>query len=185
MVSPGQRSDALQNRGLILSAARALFSSSFAEVSMDAVAKKAGVGRATLYRNFPDIDSLSAAIFEENIRTIEATIAREADSPGSFERVLLATIDEGLSCRALMPALASRAQSPEVGELMSRVTRPLGVALKQAQVRGEVRDDLTSRDIVPLMAMLFATVLADPGARDPRARVRRMTTLLLEGIRPR
>lgn len=179
------RSDALRNRARILEAARALFGSSMNEVSMDAVARGAGVGRATLYRNFPDIDSLSAAIFEENIRSIEAAIEREADSPGAFERVLLATIDEGLSCRALMPALATRAQSPEVAGLMARVTRPLSVALGRAQERGEVRGDLSARDIVPLLAMVFATVLAEPGARDLKARTRRTLDLVFDGIRPR
>lgn len=179
------RSDALRNRDRILEAARELFGSSMQDVSMDAVARSAGVGRATLYRNFPDIDSLSAAIFEENIRSIEATIEREADSKGAFERVLLATIDEGLSCRALMPALATRAQSPEVAELMARVTRPLSASLRKAQDKGEVRSDLSARDIVPLLAMVFATVLADPAARDMKARTRRTLDLVFDGIRPR
>lgn len=178
------RSDALRNRERIVSAARALFRASH-ETSMDAVARAAGVGRATLYRNFADLDALSAAIFEENIRAIEAALEREGDSPGAFERVLLATIEEGLELRALMPALATRVQTPEVGELMARVTRPLSAALKKAQARGEVRDELTSRDVVPLLAMVFATVLAEPAAKDLRARTRRTLRLVFDGIRPR
>lgn len=152
---------------------------------MDAVAKRAGVGRATLYRNFDDINALTSAIFEENILALEAAIDREGASPGAFERVLWLTVDEGLRFRALIPALAMRAQSPEVGALVVRVTRPLSASLKVAQKQGEVRGDLTARDVVPLLAMVFSTVLTELDAKDLRARARRSLGLVFDGIRPR
>lgn len=180
---PPLRRDASQNRDRIVTAARALFAASVGEVSMDSIARLAGVGRATLYRNFEDIDALSAAILEENVSALEAAVTAEGDAPGSFERVLLSTIDEGLSCRALMPALAMKGGTKELQALSARVSRLLGRALKNAQRRREVRADLTPRDLTLLLAMVFSTVLAEPRARDLRARTRRALSFVLDGVR--
>jgi AcrR family transcriptional regulator len=180
VVTVDRRIDAQRNRARILDAARSLFAQSAVPVAMDAVRLKAGVGRATFYRNFDDIDSLAAAIFEENVRSLEKRIGT-----GSFESVLSTTIEEGLNCRALLPTLATRATSPEIRALSKRVTKLLGRALGAAKANGEVRADLTPGDVFQLLAMVFATVLVDPSSRGLQARVRRAIGFVLDGVRPR
>ncbi|MFT3709557.1 MAG: helix-turn-helix domain-containing protein [Archangium sp.] len=174
------RTDATRNRERIIAAARELFAKSAEPVAMDTVRRKAGVGRATFYRNFDDIDSLAAAIFEENLAALERRL-----SSGTFEDVLLVTVEEGLSVRAMLPALASRASSPEIQMLAARVTKLLARALKVAKARGEVRADLDARDVLQLLAMIFATILVDPSTKGLQARVRRAMSFVLDGIRPR
>lgn len=178
--APGRRIDAARNRERILEAARELFAHSAAPVAMDAVRLKAGVGRATFYRNFDDLDSLAAAIFEENVQSLE-TRARDGD----FEQVLISTIEEGLSCRALLPTLVTRAASPEIRALTVRVTKLLERSLKKGKASGKLRTDLTAKDLPQVLAMVFTTLLVDPTAKDPRAQVRRSLGFLLDGVRAR
>ncbi len=179
------RADAARNRERVVVAARELFAESPREVSMDAVARRAGVGRATLYRNFADIHVLSEAIYEEHIVAVER-LAREAvDEPGVFERVLLEIIDEVLRCRALVPALADPARSAQVRRLVARSQRALGRVLRQARARGEVRDDLSAGDLMQVISMVLHLVAAYPRAPGLRTRTRRALRLVLDGIRPR
>lgn len=148
---------------------------------MDAIRQHAGVGRATFYRNFDDLQALSAAIFEQNVLALEQAIAADA----SFEQVMLATVNEGLECRALLPALATQGGTPEIAALSGRVAKLLGRALRTAQARGEVRSDLKAEDTLSMLAMVFATVLVAPHAKNQHARVKRALGFLLDGVRPR
>lgn len=61
------RADAQRNRDAILAAARETFESEGVLASLDGIAVRAGVGNATLYRNFPTRDDLLAAVMEINI----------------------------------------------------------------------------------------------------------------------
>jgi AcrR family transcriptional regulator len=70
-----ERADAARNRRRILAAAAKLFAAPPAGgVSMDAVARAAGVGRATLYRRYPDVASLALALLDEHERRLQEEI---------------------------------------------------------------------------------------------------------------
>src|SRR3954451_3879852 len=74
---PGSRSDAVRNRALILAAAQQLFDQKGVEnVSMDAIACKAGVGKGTLFRRFGDRASLMLALLEENEAQFQESFIR-------------------------------------------------------------------------------------------------------------
>jgi len=64
------RADAQRNRAAILSAARALFAEEGIFAPIDRIAVTAGVGNATLYRNFPTRDDLLAAVMADSVRAI-------------------------------------------------------------------------------------------------------------------
>lgn len=70
------RADARRNRDAILAAARATFEEEGVLASLDGIAVRAGVGNATLYRNFPTRDDLLAAVMEANVVAVLA----EADA---------------------------------------------------------------------------------------------------------
>ncbi|MEU3721459.1 helix-turn-helix domain-containing protein [Streptomyces sp. NPDC031705] len=73
---PRQREDAIRNRAQILAAAEQLFTEGDPRgVTMDHIAKAAGVGRATLYRRFPDPASVAAALLEEHERILRGRLA--------------------------------------------------------------------------------------------------------------
>lgn len=66
------RADAQRNRDAILAAAREVFDEAGVLASLDAIAARAGVGNATLYRNFPTRDDLLAAVMEASVATVLA-----------------------------------------------------------------------------------------------------------------
>src|ERR1700722_15649639 len=82
--TPTRRADAARNRDKLLAAARAAFADSEAEVSMAEIARRAGVGMATLYRNFPGRRELLEALYTDQVDAIcEATGTLDADTPGA------------------------------------------------------------------------------------------------------
>lgn len=73
--TPRERADAIRNRERVLAAAADLFARSRADdVTMDAIAKVAGVGRATLYRRYPDVASIALALLDEHERDLQERI---------------------------------------------------------------------------------------------------------------
>jgi AcrR family transcriptional regulator len=78
-LSPGgsisERSDAARNRAKVLAAAERLFAvRDLRRVTMDAIAREAGVGRATLYRRYPDPQSIAVALLDEHGRRLQEKI---------------------------------------------------------------------------------------------------------------
>src|ERR1700761_6458088 len=71
------RKDAKRNRVAILDAARELFAES-GDVAMSEVARRAGVGQATLYRNFPDRSALAAEVLSEHVERVAAIAGEHA-----------------------------------------------------------------------------------------------------------
>jgi AcrR family transcriptional regulator len=81
---PAERADAARNRARVLAAAAELFRSREdpRAVTMDDVARAAGVGRATLYRRYPDIVSIASALLGEDERDLQEQLLRGAPPLG-------------------------------------------------------------------------------------------------------
>jgi AcrR family transcriptional regulator len=80
---PSRRADAVRNRRRILEAARVAFATTGAETSMAEVARRSGVGMATLYRNFASRRELLSALLSDEVDEVCAAAATiEGDSPG-------------------------------------------------------------------------------------------------------
>nr|WP_308282565.1 helix-turn-helix domain-containing protein [Pseudonocardia nigra] len=72
-----ERADAARNRARVLAAAAELFRSRDPRaVTMDDVARAAGVGRATLYRRYPDVGSIAVALLDEHERDLQERLLR-------------------------------------------------------------------------------------------------------------
>src|ERR1700678_2545112 len=81
---PAKRADAERNRERILTAARAAFADSQAEISMAEVSRRAGVGMATLYRNFSSRRELLEALYMDEVNGIcDAAETGQAETPGA------------------------------------------------------------------------------------------------------
>ncbi|GAA0578479.1 helix-turn-helix domain-containing protein [Streptomyces crystallinus] len=83
---PPERADAARNRARILAAAERLFSERDpASVTMDDIAKAAGVGRGTLYRRYPDRATIARALLDEHERALQEKLLRGAPPLGPGE----------------------------------------------------------------------------------------------------
>ncbi|MGW7431514.1 TetR/AcrR family transcriptional regulator [Streptomyces sp. NPDC054861] len=90
MTAPAERADAARNRLRILEAARRrLATDGFADLSLDAVAKEAGVGVGTVYRRFRNRAGLVYALIEDNETRFQESFARHCanDAPTAYDRL--------------------------------------------------------------------------------------------------
>ena len=182
---PLRRRDAEENRARIVAAAREVYASAGFDAPFDAIARHAGVGRATLYRNFPDRYALGAAIVEHDLAALE-TLAREhGDRPDAFMALLSAIVEQHIETHALVPALLRGPGAPDLQSLVRRVTRLFTVPLQRARAAGLIRDDLTLDDVIDVLAMISAVVTGDTLGRARERRVARALELLLHGLVPR
>lgn len=182
---PARRRDAEANRARIVAAAREVFAAAGFAAPLDAVARRAGVGRATLYRNFPDRFALGAAIFEHNLATLEALAREHRDRPDAFMTLLTAMVEQQIEAHALIPGLLTGPQAPDLQTLVRRVTRLLAAPLRRARAAGVVRPDLTLADVLAALAMVSGVAAGDALASSRRRRVLRALELLLHGLVPR
>lgn len=175
------RVDAARNYERIVAAAGRAFEEDGPAVSLEEVARRAGVGVATVYRRFRNRDQLVRAVFEYLVTTeIEPAIAAETDDPwhdlvGSLE----ATV-EVLAARRVVLAPAQELDAIDVASLHGFV-RPMERLLGRAARAGLVRPELQVRDLAAVVVMALATVHPeDPAGLDRR----RYLALLADGLRP-
>ena len=178
-----QRRDARRNRALLLDAAREVFQESGASAPLDLVARRAGVGRGTLYRNFPDRIALLAALFEERVTELDGLVsAYQGDDV--FERLVaeycryeLAMPGFGavLSGFALLDHQALEHLDTATGRLLAR-------ALERSVRAGLLRADLGADDAPMIAAMLNGVLLSHRGDGASQA-LGRALELVLDGAR--
>jgi len=180
--SPLRRADAERNRDKIITAARAAFAEPESEVSMAEISRRAGVGMATLYRNFPGKRELLEALYSEEV----AAICKAAETPRG--RTPGARLDSWLrqlfvffaSKRHIASELLKQTDSDYsvFGGGRARVIaagRPLLAAAQQAQ---DVRSDLAIEQILDVIHAI-ATIDGDASYVEP------ILHTALDGLRPR
>lgn len=171
------RSDAALRRDQILDAADAVFSSHGVTAPLELVVARAGVGRATLYRNFPDRAALMDALFERALAGLE----REAAGLGLF-----ALLEQVALRIAESPAVTDYWRAVEPGHPMAksgreRLARLFRAPLAGAIAGGACRADLRPADVALVCGMLGAALRGNTPARR-REQVRRALDLLTGGI---
>jgi AcrR family transcriptional regulator len=182
---PSRRRDAEENRARIVAAAREVFMSAGFDAPLDAIARRAGVGRATLYRNFADRYALGTAIVERDLVDLEALAREHVDRSDGLLLLLSTIVERHTDSYALVPALLRGPSGSDLQALVPRVTRLFTVPLRRARAAGLVRDDLTLADVLDVLAMVSAVVAGDASVRSRRQRVARALDLLLHGLVPR
>ncbi len=182
---PTRRRDAEENRARIIAAAREVFAAAGFDAPLDAIARRAGVGRATLYRNFPDRFALGAAIFEDNLAALEALAREHRGRPDAFMTLLSSIVEQQIEGHALVPALLTGPSAPDMQALARRVTRLLAGPLRHARTAGMIRRDLASADVLAALAMLSAVIAGDASVHSRRRRAMRALDLLVHGLAPR
>jgi AcrR family transcriptional regulator len=176
---PTRRAAAERNRDKILTAARDAFADHAAEISMAEVARRAGVGMATLYRNFPGRPELLEALYTGEVDALCEAAVADAAQPGealiNWLRRLFAFIPNK---RLIVSELLEHTDpgSPVIRGNRVRALdagRPL---LTAAQDAGEIRGDLTLEQIFDAIAAI-AKVQGEAGYLAP------LFDTLLDGLR--
>src|ERR1700729_3694620 len=102
------RADALRNRARILKIAKDAFTRSGANISLDDVAKQAGIGAGTLYRHFPTRDALLEAVYRtevEKLAAAEREFARTMPPIEALRAWMLLFVDYIAAKQIIAPAL--------------------------------------------------------------------------------
>jgi AcrR family transcriptional regulator len=178
---PTRRAAAERNRAKILAAARAAFADPDREVSMAEIARRAGVGMATLYRNFPGRLELLEALYVEEVNAIcDAAGSGDAETPGAaltdWLRRFFAFVP---SKRLIVSELLEHTDrsNPILKNNRARALAAGQPLLAAAQQAHEIRDDLTLEQILD-MIVAIAKIHGDRGYLEP------MFQTTLDGLRP-
>jgi AcrR family transcriptional regulator len=178
------RRDAARNRERILDAARQVFAEQGVNAPIEDVAKRAGVGVATLYRRFPHrsdlVASASAAKMRDYADATEQALAFDDPWAGFrwyVERVCeMQAADHGLTDVLTM----TFPNSPELQEITDHVFRRFATLVTRAKKTGRLRKDFSTEDL-PLILMANAGVLTATGDVAPHA-WRRVVHVVLQGL---
>ncbi|MFD9430309.1 TetR/AcrR family transcriptional regulator [Streptomyces sp. NPDC060002] len=179
------RADAQRNRERIVAAAREMFVEFGADVPLDEIARRAGVGNATVYRNFPDRDALVrevvCSVLDRMVQAGQIALA-ESDAFGALERFVHASAEERLS--ALCPMISSTFDEhhPDLEAARERVERIIGEVMDRAKAAGQLRPDVGVGDVMIAVAQLSRPP-AGTGCLNADRFVHRHLQLFLDGLR--
>jgi AcrR family transcriptional regulator len=160
------RSDAARNRNRILAAAAELFAQRGVEVPMSAIARRAGVGVATLFRRFPNRQTLISEVFARQFDHCDAALARAVEHPDPWEgfRLVIEAIcdlqmhDRGFT-EAFLHHIAGSGEGPGAP---SRVHQAFAIVVHRAQQAGRLRRDVVLSDL-SIILLANAGLRAAPG----------------------
>ena len=190
------RADAIRNRERVLEAAKAVFSQGGPEASLEAVARRAGVGIGTLYRHFPTREALYEAVYRREVEQL-VDLAKHLETKiapvEALRHWLRAGVEFMATKKGMAAALAMAAHgSPElmaysldrltraVGAL-DRLTRAVGQLLQRAEAAGEIRADIDPEDL--LRALVGMCYVYD--GTGWQAKVLRLVDVFIDGLRQR
>ncbi|SEJ23638.1 TetR/AcrR family transcriptional regulator [Demequina mangrovi] len=170
-------SAAAENRAALVAAARDVFAEQGVDGPISAVARRAGVGQASLYRHFPTRESLAYAVFEENLASIE----RLAASPEATLRDVTDLVTHQIEGTAALIAYASGSERQEMRALEERMEAAIAGKVAAAKADGTIADETTVEDVMLAIGMLAALVVRAP-AGSRHARVAQAWDLLMRGL---
>lgn len=181
--NPPRRADARRNRERILEAACEAFAADGRLVPLDDIARRAGVGAGTVYRNFSTKEALFRAVVTDRIEAIvdEAVSLEGADDPAeAFYGFVVRVVDRAMFNHAVCDALAADLKGFDAGGVDTRFTAALDHLLRRAQTAGAVRSDVDIQDVRALMTgAMYMERRRGPGGSPGR-----MTSLICDALRP-
>jgi AcrR family transcriptional regulator len=177
------RADAERNRAALLAAAREIFGAHGLDASLDEIARRAGVGNATLYRRFPTRRDLIAEVFAgqmtEYVELAELAL-HEPDPWAAFVGYLTRLFELQATDRGLSELLISTSfdDDERLSALRAAAQRGASEVIARAQQAGALRADFTRHDLSILMRANAGVVSA---SLEPDA-WKRQLVLLLDGL---
>ncbi|MFF2626697.1 TetR/AcrR family transcriptional regulator [Kitasatospora griseola] len=186
VAAPRRRADATRNRALIVAAAREAFVEYGAMAPLDEIARRAGVGNATLYRNFADrralIHQVSLAVIDRIVAHAHAATAEEPDSFAALSRFVHAAADERIGALCSLLSGTIDPNDPELADARAEMKQATDDLVLRAQADGLLRADIGAGDIVVAVSQLTRP-LPGTACLDLDRLVHRHLQLLLDGLR--
>ncbi|MFG1641702.1 TetR/AcrR family transcriptional regulator [Amycolatopsis sp. NPDC049252] len=166
MAARARRSDARDNQALLLAAAKEVFAEDGPDAPLDRVARRAGVGNATMYRHFPNRRELVVAVYADEVAELRSRADLEADDAGEALFAWLGLFVEHVRTkRTLALSLADPAGDHEslFAGWHAAMNTTAATLLGRARAAGAVAPDVTERDL-----LLLATGIALSGGEPAR-----------------
>jgi AcrR family transcriptional regulator len=179
------RADAQRNRERILKVAKSAFTRSGANISMDDVARQAGIGAGTLYRHFPTRDALLEAVYRSEVEKLagaEREFAQRMPPVAALRAWMLLFVDYIAAKQIIAPALNTMVGGPSklfdaTGVLVKGAIEAL---VERAVASGDIRPDLDPLDLLRALVGV-SNVASGP---DWAQSAKRLVEILILGSRP-
>jgi AcrR family transcriptional regulator len=179
------RADARRNRERILQAAHTCFAELGGEVQMEEVARCAGVGMGTVYRNFPTKEALAEAVAVERLEAMTAmaeALLEHPDPGAALEELLRTAIRRNVEDRCLCEVKGGVFDTPAMIEAQERVGAAADAVFVRAREAGAIRADAESPDAI---AFVYGIGQAERSPwRIPLPGWERLLGIVLAGLRP-
>lgn len=184
--TPRPRADALRNRERIVAAAREMFVELGPDVPLDDIARRAGVGNATVYRNFPDRDALVrevvCSVMDRTSEAAERALMETGDAFEALARFLHTAVDERISALCPMASSTFDQHHPDLEAARRRCDQLVEQLMGRAKAAGQLRADVGIGDV-----MVTAIQLSRPPAGTDCFSIDRFVhrhlQLFLDGLR--
>lgn len=179
------RADALRNRERILDEAKKAFTREGADISLEEVARQAGVGPGTLYRHFPTRDALLESVYRAEVEKLANEERRLSETMAPIDALkawMLLFVDYIATKKIIAPALNSLVGGPsKVFESSgAQIVDAIHSLVTRAIESGDIRPDLDPLDL--FRALVGVSNVAS--APDWQQSARRLVDILLIGSRP-
>jgi AcrR family transcriptional regulator len=179
VVQRPRRADAARNFDALLAAAREAFAENGADASLEDIARRAGVGIGTLYRNFPTRRHLFESVYAQEVNALgKVAVDLAADPPWqALTAWLRRFVEYSVTKRAIRDAL--NGESDIFLACRDSLYEAGGPLLLRAQQAGEARADISFDDLVRMVSGITSTAFPEEGQRD------RVLAIALDGVRAR
>jgi AcrR family transcriptional regulator len=180
----GPRKDSLRNREALVDAARDVFAEGGTTASLEAVARRAGVGIATLYRHFPTRDALFQAVYRHEVDDLvtRAERAVAGDDPVEALRSWLhANVGVVATKKGMLAALAPNPDASRAlfEDSRTRLVASIEALMEPARAVGAIRTDVAADDV---LRAFFGICYSQEGP-DWQAKVVRLLDVFIDGLR--
>ncbi|SHL25697.1 TetR/AcrR family transcriptional regulator [Actinacidiphila paucisporea] len=181
------RADALRNRERIVAAARGIFVEYGPDAPLDEIARRAGIGNATLYRHFPDRDALVHAVLlsvvtrtADRAETEAALAAAGGDPCAALGRFAHAAVDDNVGALCGLLVNGDDSHSAEIAVQAARLETALDELMDRARRDGRLRLDVTLNDLMVAISRLTRPL---PGVDCTGSDLHRHLQLFLDGLK--
>ena len=178
------RAHSARNRQSLIDAAKAGFAEVGLNVSLEEIARRAGVGIGTLYRHFPTREAVVEAVYRREVEQLAEAAPQLLETLPAAEALhkwMHSFVDYIATKRLIAPSLGAAAArtSPLYATSAELITRALTMLVKRAVASGEVRKDIDPSD---LLRAMVGVSYGNPDA-GWQASARRLIDILMDGLR--
>jgi AcrR family transcriptional regulator len=178
------RADSQRNREKLLEVAKAAFAEVGTDISLEEIARRAGVGIGTLYRHFPNRDAILADVYRRGVEQLAGAAAPLLESMPPAQALhawMRLFVDYVATKKLIAPALNAMAggASALYAAAGPRITEAVALLLQRGQDAGTIRADVSPVD---LLNALVGFSYGSAGA-DWQASALRLIDVLMDGLK--